>query len=342
VGNHPSGPGVAAGLEPPTRGSAGRVIAPVWRCTGWGLPSRRVTTPLVRSYRTFSPLPATASGRLGGVLSVALSVGFPRLGVTQHPALRCPDFPRDLAAARLPGLQAQHIAVPRSHDACVSRPHPTLRGGFGVRFATLTGGLLLYGYGELLTVRAGIGLGPWDVFHSAIADITGIPFGTVMVATSLVVLVLAAALGQRPGLGTIMNALIVGSAYDLFNRLNLAPHLDGGPGGLALDVAGVIVIGLASAIYIGAAFGAGPRDSLMLAVAHRGVRISVARTSIELTVLVIGFVLGGSVGIGTLIFAGGIGICIEAWYWVLVRCGATRPLVSPQATPAVSPAIGST
>ena len=224
----------------------------------------------------------------------------------------------------------------------MSRPHPTLRGGSGARFAALTGGLLLYGYGELLTVRAGIGLGPWDVFHSAIADITGIPFGTVMVMTSLVVLVLAAALGQRPGIGTIMNALIVGSAYDLFDRLNLAPHLDGGPGGVALDVAGVVVIGLASAIYIGAAFGAGPRDSLMLAVAHRGVRISVARTSIELTVLAIGFVLGGSVGIGTLIFAGGIGVCIEAWYWVLVRCGATRPVVSSPATPAVSPAIGST
>jgi hypothetical protein len=79
---------------PPTRGSAGRVIAPVWRCTGWGLPSRHVSVPLVRSYRTFSPLPSALAGRLGGVLSVALSVGFPRLGVTQHPALRCPDFPR--------------------------------------------------------------------------------------------------------------------------------------------------------------------------------------------------------------------------------------------------------
>ncbi len=79
---------------PPTRGSAGRVIAPVWRCTGWGLPSRHVSVSLVRSYRTFSPLPSTLAGRFGGVLSVALSVGFPRLGVTQHPALRCPDFPR--------------------------------------------------------------------------------------------------------------------------------------------------------------------------------------------------------------------------------------------------------
>jgi uncharacterized membrane protein YczE len=268
--------------------------------------------------------------------------GFPAWALPSTLPFGVRTFLATTGIARLPGLQAQHIAAPRSHDACVSRPHPTLRGGFGVRFATLTAGLLLYGYGELLTVRAGIGLGPWDVFHSAIADITGIPFGTVMVATSLAVLVLAAALGQRPGLGTIMNAIIVGSAFDVFNRLNLAPHLDGGPGGLALDVAGVIVIGLASAVYIGANLGAGPRDSLMLAVAHRGVRISVARTGIELTVLAIGFLLGGSVGIGTLIFAGGIGVCIEAWYWVLVRCGATRPLVAPAVAPTASAAIGST
>ena len=224
----------------------------------------------------------------------------------------------------------------------MSRPHPTLRGGFGVRLATLTFGLLLYGWGELLTVRAGVGLGPWDVFHQAISDITGIPFGTVIVGTSLAVLVLAAALGERPGLGTIMNALIVGTAFDIFNRLNLAPHLDGGVAGLALDVAGVAVIGLASAVYIGANLGAGPRDSLMLAVAHRGARISVARTGIEVTVLAIGWLLGGAVGIGTLIFAGGIGPCMEAWYWVLVRCGATRPVSVPAATAAATPAIGST
>jgi uncharacterized membrane protein YczE len=243
--------------------------------------------------------------------------------------------------ARLPGLQAQHIAAPRRHDACVARPHPTLRGGFGVRLATLTAGLVLFGWGELLTVRAGIGLGPWDVLHQAIADITGIPFGTIIVATSLAVLVLAAALGERPGLGTIMNALIVGTAFDIFNRLNLAPHLDGGVAGLALDVVGVVVIGLASAVYIGANLGAGPRDSLMLAVAHRGARISVARTSIEVSALGLGYVLGGSVGIGTLIFASGIGPCMEAWYRVLVRCGATRPETVPAAGSVASPAIGS-
>jgi uncharacterized membrane protein YczE len=268
--------------------------------------------------------------------------GFPAWALPSTLPFGVRTFLATTRIARLPGLQTQHIGAPHRHDACVSRPHPTLRGGFWVRFATLMVGLLLYAYGELLTVRAGIGLGPWDVFHSAIADITGIPFGTVMVATSLAVLVLAATLGQRPGLGTIMNALVVGSAFDVFNRLNLAPHLDGGPAGLALDVAGVVVIGLASAVYIGAKFGAGPRDSLMLAVAHRGVRISVARTSIEVSVLAIGFVLGGSVGIGTLIFAGGIGPCIEAWYWVLVRCGATQPITAAAVARTASPVIGST
>ena len=122
-------------------------------------------------------------------------------------------------------------------------------------------------------------------------------FGAVMVIASFVVLVLAAALGQRPGIGTLMNALIVGSSYDLFDRLNLAPHLDGGPGGVALDVAGIVVIGLASALYIGASFGAGPRDSLMLAVAHRGPRISVATHGrSRSSALALGFALGGSVG----------------------------------------------
>src|SRR3954447_9718048 len=139
--------------------------------------------------------------RVGGVLSVALSVGFPRLGVTQHPALRCPDFPRDHKIARLPGLQAQHIAASRGHlaadaglypprasgwctlrktlssllpgsdgrrqaqlhpqrrhDVAVTRSHPTLRGGTATRFVALTAALLLYGWGELLTVRADVGL----------------------------------------------------------------------------------------------------------------------------------------------------------------------------------------
>jgi uncharacterized membrane protein YczE len=231
--------------------------------------------------------------------------------------------------------------VRRGNDCPVSRPHPTLRGGFGVRFVSLIAALVLYGWGELLTVRAGVGLGPWDVLHQAISHHTGVRFGVIIVVTSVAVLLLAAALGERPGLGTVMNAIVVGGSFDVLDRLDLAPHLHGGASGLALDVAGIVVIGLASALYIGASFGAGPRDSLMIAVTRRGPRLAVARTVIEVSALTLGFALGGSVGVGTLLFALGIGPCMEAAYWVLVRCGVTRPV---QATTGATPssAIGST
>jgi uncharacterized membrane protein YczE len=223
----------------------------------------------------------------------------------------------------------------------VARPHPTLRGGVGTRFPALIAALLLYGWGELLTVRADVGLGPWDVLHQALAIHTGLRFGVAVVVTSLVVLVLAAALGERPGIATALNALLVGSSLDVFDRLNVAPHPHGGAGGVALDVAGVAIIGLASALYIGAAFGAGPRDSLMLAIVRRGPRISVASWTIMLGALAVGFAFGGSVGLGTVIFAVGLGPAMEGSYWVLMRLGITNPEASA-ATPAVPPAIAAT
>jgi uncharacterized membrane protein YczE len=227
-------------------------------------------------------------------------------------------------AARLPSLPAQHIAAPRSHDAEVARPHPTLRGGAGTRFPALIAALLLYGWGELLTVRADVGLGPWDVLHQALSIHTGLRFGVAVVVTSLIVLVLAAALGERPGIGTALNALIVGSSFDVFDRLDLAPRPHGGAAGLALDIAGIAIIGLASALYIGAAFGAGPRDSLMLAIVRRGPRISVASWAIQIGALTVGFAFGGSVGLGTVLFAVGLGPAMEGAYWVLMRLGITR------------------
>ena len=223
----------------------------------------------------------------------------------------------------------------------VARPHPTLRGGTGTRFAVLIAALLLYGWGVLLTVRADVGLGPWDVLHQAIADHTGWSFGVAAVAVSFAVLFLAAVLGERPGIGTLMNALIVGSSYELFERLDLAPRPHGDVGGIALDVAGIAVIGLASALYIGASFGAGPRDSLMLAVARRGPRIAVASWAIMLGALSLGFALGGPVGVGTVLFALGLGPAIEIAYYVLVRCGATQPVAEHQGA-ALTPVITAT
>ena len=267
--------------------------------------------------------------------------GFPAWALPSTLPFGVRTFLATARIARLPGLQAQHIAAPHSHDVPVSRPHPTLRGGLGARFASLIAALCLYGWGELLTVRADVGLGPWDVLHQAVSIHTGLRFGVAVVVVSFGVLVLAAALGERPGIGTALNALIVGGSFDIFDRLGLAPRLHGGAGGLALDILGIAVIGLASALYIGASFGAGPRDSLMLAIVRRGPRISLASWATQIGALATGFAFGGSVGIGTVLFAIGLGPCIEGAYWVLVRLGVTRP-AAQAATPAANPAIGVT
>jgi len=137
------------------------------------------------------------------------------------------------------------------------------------------------------------------------------------------------------------DALMIGGSFDIFDRLGLAPHLHGGVSGLALDVFGIAVIGLASALYIGASFGAGPRDSLMLAIVRRGPRISVASWAIQIAALAIGYAFGGSAGIGTVLFALGLGPCMEGAYWVLMRLGITHPATQPSTT-AANPVIGIT
>jgi uncharacterized membrane protein YczE len=112
--------------------------------------------------------------------------------------------------------------------------------------------------------------------------------------------------------------------------------------GVALDVAGIAVIGLASALYIGASYGAGPRDSLMLAIVRRGPRISVASWATQIGALSIGFAFGGPVGVGTVLFALGLGPCIEGAYWLLRRARVTRPLPAHGETASLSPVIGAT
>lgn len=267
--------------------------------------------------------------------------GFPAWALPSTLLFGVRTFLATARIARLPGLQTQHIAAPRSHDVPVSRSHPTLRGGVGTRFASLIAALLLYGWGDLLTVRADVGLGPWDVLHQALSIHTGLRFGVAVVVVSFAVLVLAAALGERPGVGTALNALIVGGSFDIFDRLGLAPNLHGGASGLAQDVFGIAVIGLASALYIGASFGAGPRDSLMLAIVRRGPRISVASWATQIGALSIGYAFGGSVGVGTVLFALGLGPCMEGAYWVLMRLGITHPAAQPSTTVA-NPVIGIT
>lgn len=175
----------------------------------------------------------------------------------------------------------------------------------GRRLLSLYAGLALYGASIALMVRSELGLAPWDVLHQGIATQTGLSLGTVVIAVSVVVLALWVPLRERPGIGTISNAVLVGLAVDATLTVLPDPSVLGAR--TALLVAGIVLNGVATGLYIGAGLGPGPRDGLMTGVARRGISIGRARLGIELTVLAGGWALGGTVGIGTVAYAVGIG-----------------------------------
>ncbi|MDA3010631.1 MAG: hypothetical protein O2886_07950, partial [Actinomycetota bacterium] len=174
------------------------------------------------------------------------------------------------------------------------------------RSVMLLVGLSLFGISLGLVVRAGLGLAPWDVFHEGVSERLDLSLGTVIVATSFVVLLLWIPLRERPGVGTIGNAILVGVWVDI--TMAVIPEIDGALiGRVALLLLGVSINGLATGLYIGAGMGSGPRDGLMTGIASRGHSIRAVRTSIEAIVLVTGFALGGTIGVGTLLYAFAIG-----------------------------------
>ncbi len=182
------------------------------------------------------------------------------------------------------------------------------------RWLRLVGGLAVFAAGLALMVRAGLGLSSWDVFHDAIRVISPLSFGQTIVAVSLVVLVAAWALGVAPGPGTVANSVLVGVFTDAILWSPILRSLGSGPLPFRLLAvgAGVVGVALGSALYIGADLGAGPRDGLMLGLAKRS-RSSVgsARTMIEVSVVVAGVALGGSIGVGTAVFIVLIGPAID-------------------------------
>lgn len=170
-------------------------------------------------------------------------------------------------------------------------------------------GLFLFGLGITFFIRARLGLAPWDVFHTGVSDKTDIAVGTIIIGVGVLLLLLWIPLRQRPGVGTIMNAVEIGLVVNLTKPLIGEPdHI---VGRLALMVAGLAIVGLGSAIYIGSGLGAGPRDGLMLGLSERGISVRAARTTIEITVLVTGIALGGPIGLGTVAFALGIGPIVQ-------------------------------
>ncbi|MFE5405188.1 YitT family protein [Streptomyces sp. NPDC056580] len=176
----------------------------------------------------------------------------------------------------------------------------------GRRLIQLYAGLALYGASSALLVAAGLGLEPWNVLHQGLAELTGLTIGMVSIAVGAVVLLLWIPLRQRPGLGTVSNVFVVGLAMD--GTLALLPDVRALAVRVPLLVAGIVLNGAATGLYIAASFGPGPRDGLMTGLHRRtGRSIRLMRTVVEVTVVVTGFALGGTIGVGTVLYAVSIG-----------------------------------
>ncbi len=169
------------------------------------------------------------------------------------------------------------------------------------RLANLYVGLVLFGVSMALMIRARLGLDSWDVLHQGLARQTGLQFGWIVIAVGALVLLLWVPLRQRPGVGTVSNVIVVGLAVDA--ALDVVPAPSPMAMRVLLLIVAIVANGVATGLYIGAGLGPGPRDGLMTGLAARGHSIRVMRTAIEVTVLSFGWLLGGSLGVGTVLYA---------------------------------------
>ncbi len=173
-------------------------------------------------------------------------------------------------------------------------------------------GLFLYAVGIVLTINANLGLSPWDVFHRGFSNQIGITMGQASIIVGLLFVILDWILGEKVGIGTICNMLFIGMFMDLLMLNNLIPVFRNLIGKVVMMLLGMFVIGIASYFYISAGLGSGPRDGLMIALTKKTKKsVRFIRNSIELTVLIIGYILGGTVGVGTLIMVIGGGYFVQ-------------------------------
>ena len=180
------------------------------------------------------------------------------------------------------------------------------------RLLQLFAGLTLYGTSMALMIRADLGLDPWDVFHQGLVERSALSFGTIVILVGAAVLMLWIPLRQKPGFGTLANIVVIGLAVDA--SLAVLPEISSLPLRWALLIASIILSGVAGGAYIGAGLGPGPRDGLMTGLVRRtGWSLRRVRTGIELTVLAVGWLLGGAVGIGTVLYAVAIGPLVHVF-----------------------------
>jgi uncharacterized membrane protein YczE len=200
------------------------------------------------------------------------------------------------------------------------------------RFVKLLVGLCLFGIGTWLGLQAHLGVGPWDVLHGGLAKHLGTPFGRTSIGVSVVVLVIALIARVRPGVGTVLNVVVIGTVIDLFLGTSLLDGVRDAPLPLRMltTAGGIAAVAIGSALYLGAHLGPGPRDGLMVAIHQRtGWPVGAARAALECTVLLAGVLLGGPVGVGTVAFALGIGPAVQLSFRVLRQTPVRRAIEVP-------------
>lgn len=187
-----------------------------------------------------------------------------------------------------------------------------------LRLIRLIFGLFLYALGVVMQIQAHIGYAPWDIFHVGVSKTIGLSIGQVTILVGLIIVVIDWLLKERLGIGTIANMLLVGTFVDIIMNTGLIPQMNSMLSGIALLLAGMVVICFGMYFYVGSAFGAGPRDTLMVAINRRlGIPVGAARSLMELTAAIAGWLLGGMLGIGTLIAVAGIGVAIQIVFRLL-------------------------
>lgn len=191
------------------------------------------------------------------------------------------------------------------------------------RLPRLLFGLVLCGLGIAVMVAAELGLGPWDVLHQGLSNLTAIPIGTMSIAVGAIVLLLWVPLRERPGIGTVLNVLVIGVVIDL--ALLVLPTPEALAARIPMMLAGPLLFAVGSGFYLGAGLGSGPRDGVMTGLARRGWPVGIARATIELTALGLGWILGGTAGAGTVVFAVTIGPLVHVCLPWLAMSEPTPP-----------------
>ncbi|KJS65544.1 MAG: hypothetical protein JL50_17530 [Peptococcaceae bacterium BICA1-7] len=200
-------------------------------------------------------------------------------------------------------------------------------------------GFFIYGLSIVLVVKAGLGVSPWDVFHLGAANYLPFTFGQIMIGAGFLCIAISLPMGVRPRSGTILNMIFIGVFTDLIIAGGWIPEADDYLARSLYLVVGVLSCGLATGVYITANMGTGPRDSLMMGLHHiTGWRIGVVRTIIEVAVTLLGFLLGGPVGLGTVAFSLTIGFSSELFLSLFCRCGLQEWFIASAAS--LNPDVG--